>query len=225
VEAIRARFGKPHLDAREDGPAKLREHRRHDPTFDVLVQTNSHPHRAAGYISVVISLKPNGGIPGDVSAAHGGHQSSHRRRRAHARDRRDDPRAAAGRLPLREMSSTMHMRSLRAALTVAAFMMPILPASTFAAQPSPQAEIFPPWQHGQNNDSMNRGFEFSVPQVDDLADFHGDITDPKLVLHVGGSCTPAAVGWGATDDRQADATYVVSHAHTEGRDHDLGFSF
>ena len=32
-----------------------------------------------------------------------------------------------------------------------------------------------------------RGFEFTVPQVDDLADFHGDITDPKLVLYVGGN--------------------------------------
>ena len=47
--------------------------------------------------------------------------------------------------------------------------------------------MFPPWQHGENNDATNRGFEFTVPQVDDLADFHGDITDPKLVLYVGGN--------------------------------------
>src|SRR3984957_20866551 len=47
--------------------------------------------------------------------------------------------------------------------------------------------IFPPWQHGQNNDAVDRGLVFSVPQVDDLADFHGDITDPKLVLYVGGN--------------------------------------
>ena len=32
-----------------------------------------------------------------------------------------------------------------------------------------------------------RALEFTVPQVDDLADFHGDITDPKLVLYVGGN--------------------------------------
>jgi len=68
VDAIRARFGEPHLDAPEDAPAKLSEHRRRDPAFDLWVQTNSHPHRAAGYISVVMSLKPNGGIPGDASA-------------------------------------------------------------------------------------------------------------------------------------------------------------
>ena len=65
--------------------------------------------------------------------------------------------------------------------------MPILATPTFAAPPAPQADVFPPWQHGANNDATNRGFEFTVPQVDDLADFHGDITDPKLVLYVGGN--------------------------------------
>lgn len=48
-------------------------------------------------------------------------------------------------------------------------------------------EIYPPWQHGANNDALNRGLEFTVPEVDNLADFHGDITDPKLVLYVGGN--------------------------------------
>jgi molybdate transport system substrate-binding protein len=47
--------------------------------------------------------------------------------------------------------------------------------------------VFPPWQHGANNDAASRGLEFTVPEVDDLADFHGDITDPKLVLYVGGN--------------------------------------
>ena len=81
----------------------------------------------------------------------------------------------------------MHNRSFRTALAAAAVLMPILATPTFAAQPAPQAEMFPPWQHGKNNDATNRGFEFTVPQVDDLADFHGDITDPKLVLYVGGN--------------------------------------
>src|SRR5258708_16887453 len=48
-------------------------------------------------------------------------------------------------------------------------------------------KVFPPWQHGENNDATQRGFEFTVPEVDDLADFHRDITDPKLVLYVGGN--------------------------------------
>ncbi len=47
--------------------------------------------------------------------------------------------------------------------------------------------IFPPWQHGANNDAIKRGLEFTVPQVDVLADFHGDLSDPKLVLYVGGN--------------------------------------
>lgn len=56
-----------------------------------------------------------------------------------------------------------------------------------AEAPRYKEDIFPPWQHGANNDAMNRGFEFTVPEVDDLADFHGDISDPKLVLYVGGN--------------------------------------
>src|SRR6516162_11842634 len=42
--------------------------------------------------------------------------------------------------------------------------------------------IFPPWQHGANNDAIKRGLEFTVPEVDNLADFHGDPRDPKLSL-------------------------------------------
>lgn len=56
-----------------------------------------------------------------------------------------------------------------------------------AEAPHYNEDVFPPWQHGQNNDALKRGFEFTVPEVDNLADFHGDITDPKLVLYVGGN--------------------------------------
>jgi molybdate transport system substrate-binding protein len=56
-----------------------------------------------------------------------------------------------------------------------------------AQAPRYQEDIFPPWQHGANNDAVNRGFDFSVPEVDLLADFHGDLTDPRLVLYVGGN--------------------------------------
>jgi molybdate transport system substrate-binding protein len=48
-------------------------------------------------------------------------------------------------------------------------------------------DIFPPWQHGENSDTVDRGLEFTVPQIDDLADFHGSLNDPKLVLYVGGN--------------------------------------
>ncbi len=51
----------------------------------------------------------------------------------------------------------------------------------------PPDDIFPPWQQGKNNDALDRGLEFTVPQVDVLADFHGDPSSPKLVLFVGGN--------------------------------------
>jgi molybdate transport system substrate-binding protein len=65
-----------------------------------------------------------------------------------------------------------------------ASLLAILPAM---AQPAESNVHFPPWQNGANNDAQARGLEFTVPQVDVLADFHGDLTDPKLVLYVGGN--------------------------------------
>jgi molybdate transport system substrate-binding protein len=85
------------------------------------------------------------------------------------------------------MNRIMPPRSFRSALIAAALLLSILAAPAFAAEPASQAGIFPPWQHGENNDATNRGLPFTVPQVDDLADFHGDITNPKLVLYVGGN--------------------------------------
>ncbi len=79
----------------------------------------------------------------------------------------------------------MHGASWRACLGLAA----VLLTAKLAMAQAPRAsdDVFPPWQHGENNDARNRGLEFTVPEVDDLADFHGDITDPKLVLYVGGN--------------------------------------
>ncbi len=67
---------------------------------------------------------------------------------------------------------------------------PLWAALAAALLVSPAAagdDIFPPWQHGANSDASPRGLEFTVPEVDNLADFHGAITDPKLVLFVGGN--------------------------------------
>ena len=47
--------------------------------------------------------------------------------------------------------------------------------------------VYPPWQNGANNDVADRGLEFTVPEVDNLPDFHGNPIDPKLVLYVGGN--------------------------------------
>lgn len=57
-----------------------------------------------------------------------------------------------------------------------------------AAQvPHYQERIFPPWSHGANTDVSDKGLEFTVPEVDSLADFHGDITNPALVLYIAGN--------------------------------------
>src|ERR1700722_7468113 len=47
--------------------------------------------------------------------------------------------------------------------------------------------LYPPWQRGENNGAADRGFEFTVPPVDVLADFHGSIDHPDLVLYVSGN--------------------------------------
>jgi molybdate transport system substrate-binding protein len=47
--------------------------------------------------------------------------------------------------------------------------------------------IYPPWQHGDDSDVANRGFEFTVPPADVLADFHGSLDNPQLVLFASGN--------------------------------------
>ncbi len=59
--------------------------------------------------------------------------------------------------------------------------------ATAAQAQSPPPDLFPPWQHGANTDAVRRGLDVTVPRIDDLADFHGNLTDPKLVLYVGGN--------------------------------------
>ena len=96
------------------------------------------------------------------------------------------------------MSRAVEPSSGRACLTLTALTLALcysphsanadtMPRIGQAQVPRYAEDVFPPWQHGQNNDALKRGLEFTVPEVDDLADFHGDITNPKLVLYVGGN--------------------------------------
>lgn len=82
-------------------------------------------------------------------------------------------------------------RTLLASAAWAWLMVPALAHDTGwngkAQAPAYHEDIFPPWQHGANNDAASRGFDFTVPEADVLADFHGDPADPKLVLYVGGN--------------------------------------
>jgi molybdate transport system substrate-binding protein len=79
-------------------------------------------------------------------------------------------------------------RSQTVAAVLAAGLLAVAPRAFAApAAQSGASAIFPPWQQGRNNDSTNRGLEFTVHEIDDLADFHGDLTNPRLVLYVGGN--------------------------------------
>lgn len=67
-----------------------------------------------------------------------------------------------------------------------------LPAE--AAPPgSPAARLeaaemqYPPWQQGRNNGAARQGLSFTVPPADVMADFHGSLDDPLLVLYASGN--------------------------------------
>jgi molybdate transport system substrate-binding protein len=84
------------------------------------------------------------------------------------------------------------MLSLAAWFAITAPAPPPTDAANTAEKAEPEAprynkQIFPPWQHGRNNDAGDKGFNFTVPEVDSMADFHGDLNDPALVLYVGGN--------------------------------------
>jgi ABC-type molybdate transport system substrate-binding protein len=79
--------------------------------------------------------------------------------------------------------------SFRRALlgTIATAFLAVPAMAQQARLPQYKGNVFPPWQHGANNDAADRGLDFTVPEVDVLADFHGNLNDPKLVLFVGGN--------------------------------------
>jgi molybdate transport system substrate-binding protein len=81
--------------------------------------------------------------------------------------------------------------------------------SSICAQPRFDEHTLPPWQGGTNNDAVDRGLLFTIPEVDVLADFHGDITDPKLVIFFGGNYYFAT--------RDLVATFEAAHAEYKGR--------
>lgn len=45
----------------------------------------------------------------------------------------------------------------------------------------------PPWSKGANDPAASKGYEFRVPDVDNIPDLHGDPADAKLVLFIGGN--------------------------------------
>lgn len=49
------------------------------------------------------------------------------------------------------------------------------------------AQTTPPWSKGANDPTLNKGYEFHVPDVDNIPDLHGNPADAKLVLFIGGN--------------------------------------
>lgn len=68
VAGIAAHFAPPPFEALADEPAAYVRARRGNADFAAWTRNALRPHRAPGYASVTISLKPIGGIPGDASA-------------------------------------------------------------------------------------------------------------------------------------------------------------
>ncbi|HEX4157147.1 MAG TPA: nitrite/sulfite reductase [Rhizomicrobium sp.] len=68
VAEIRSRFRYPDYNKLEDNPPELTQARARSVKFDAWCQTAVTPHRVPGHAIVTISLKPEGGTPGDATA-------------------------------------------------------------------------------------------------------------------------------------------------------------
>jgi ABC-type molybdate transport system substrate-binding protein len=68
------------------------------------------------------------------------------------------------------------------------------PPGTPAARLEAAEAQYPPWQKGENNDAINKGLVFTVPPADNMADFHGNLDDPALVLYASGNYFFALAG-------------------------------
>jgi sulfite reductase (NADPH) hemoprotein beta-component len=68
IDRIRAYFASPKLPRRPDYSLPFERRKQSDEAFARFSTHNVVPHKIAGYAIVTISLKPIGGIPGDVSA-------------------------------------------------------------------------------------------------------------------------------------------------------------
>ena len=73
----------------------------------------------------------------------------------------------------------------RSILSSAAALMLLAVASHAGA--TDNEKFFPPWSHGDNNPVQDRGLEFTVPEVDNLPDFHGNPMTSRLNILVGGN--------------------------------------
>jgi molybdate transport system substrate-binding protein len=68
------------------------------------------------------------------------------------------------------------------------------PPGTPAARIEATEAQYPPWQKGENNDAARQGLIFTVPPADNMADFHGSLDDPALILYASGNYFFALAG-------------------------------
>ena len=68
IARIEAYFAPPEFETLDANQPAFEARRFEDPDFARWVRTNVTPHKAAGYACVSISLKPEGGAPGDATA-------------------------------------------------------------------------------------------------------------------------------------------------------------
>jgi len=68
IERIEAYFAPPEFDALDANQPAFEARRFEDRNFARWVRSNVSPHKAPGYACVSISLKPEGGAPGDATA-------------------------------------------------------------------------------------------------------------------------------------------------------------
>ena len=59
-------------------------------------------------------------------------------------------------------------------------LMPAIALSLFS-------QATPPWSKGENNPAADKGYEFQVPDIDNVPDLHGNPEGAKLVLFIGGN--------------------------------------
>ena len=69
VTEIAGRFSYPAYERLADSPPELAAARRADRAFDAWMANSVANHKVAGYAIVTLSLKPEGGTPGDATAA------------------------------------------------------------------------------------------------------------------------------------------------------------
>jgi ABC-type molybdate transport system substrate-binding protein len=85
-------------------------------------------------------------------------------------------------------------RPAAALLGLALLQVAAAPAGSPAARLEAVEAQYPPWQGGANNDAAQQGLVFTVPPADVMADFHGSLDNPALVLYASGNYFFAMAG-------------------------------